>query len=189
MDMDTTRGSLLVRLRDRSDDQAWRDFRTLYAPLLYRYARARGLGREDAEEVRDQCLEVVAREMPDFEYDKQKGGFQNWLRRIAGNKVIDLLRKRRERIADTKQIRAVRDPGPSPEELWEQNWHHEHLKFCVERIRDSVSEINYRAFQMLLFEDRSVKEVCTRLGITPNQVYKGRNRILQRVRRMMAEFD
>ena len=187
--MDTTRKSLLARVRNRSDDSAWRQFRNLYGPLLYRYARARGLSRDDAEEVRDQCLEVVTRQMPDFEYDKHKGGFKNWLRRITGNKVVDLLRKHHEQVADTQQILAVRHPGPSPDEVWEHHWHHEHLKYCVEQVRGSVSEVNYRAFQMLLLEDRSVNEVCTRLGITPNQAYKAKARILQRVRQKLAEFD
>ena len=74
--MATTRASLLLRLKDPTDAEAWSEFHKLYAPLLYRYARRRGLSRDDAEEIRDQCLEVVTRKMPTFEYDKEKGGVQ-----------------------------------------------------------------------------------------------------------------
>lgn len=52
--MTTTRATLLARLKNRSDAEAWSQFQKLYAPLLYRYARGRGLSREDAEDVRDQ---------------------------------------------------------------------------------------------------------------------------------------
>ena len=120
--MATTRGSLLLRIKNMNDREAWQEFHALYAPLLYRYARRRGLSRADAEEARDQCLEVIARKMPAFEYDKEKGGFKNWLHRVVDNKVVDLLRKRREKIADTEEIRSVRDAGPSPAEIWEQSW-------------------------------------------------------------------
>ena len=52
--MNTTRTTLLSRLKTRSDAAAWSEFHRIYAPLLYRYARGRGLSRADAEEVRDQ---------------------------------------------------------------------------------------------------------------------------------------
>ena len=116
--MATTRASLLLSLKGRSNTEAWSEFHKLYAPLLYRYARGRGLSRDDAEEVRDRCLEVVTRKMPTFEYDKAKGGFKNWLRRVADHRVVDFCRKRRERKADTEEIRSLRDAGPSPAEIW-----------------------------------------------------------------------
>jgi DNA-directed RNA polymerase specialized sigma24 family protein len=77
--MTTTRTTLLARVKNRSDAAAWDEFHQLYAPLLYRYARSRGLSREDAADVRDACLEVVARKIADFEYDRAKGGFKSWL--------------------------------------------------------------------------------------------------------------
>ena len=187
--MTTTRASLLLRIKNRSDAGAWAEFHKLYAPLLYRYARSRGLPRQDAEEVRDECLEVVARKIPRFDYDTEKGSFKNWLYRIASGKVIDLLRKHHERVADTQDLRDLRDAEPTPDELWEQHWKYEHLKRCVEQIRGSVSKMNYEAFHMLLFEECTVEEVCARLGLNANQVYKAKSRVLQRVRQKLTELD
>lgn len=187
--MNTTRTTLLSRLKTRSDAAAWREFHRIYAPLLYRYARGRGLSRADAEEVRDQCLEIVARKIPTFEYDKKKGRFKGWLRRIAQRRVVDLFRKRRELVAGSGVIRAAIDPGPTGDEVWDRQWELEHLRFCVERIRGSVSETSYRAFHMLLFDECSVEEVCARLGLNTNQVYKIKSRVLQRVRQELREFE
>ena len=183
--MPTTRASLLLQIKDRSNAEAWSEFHALYAPLLYRYARGRGLARENAEEVRDQCLEVVSRKIKDFDYDKEKGGFKNWLYRIASGKVIDHLRKRREKRADTQALDGLVDPTPTPDEQWEQTWKNEHLKYCVEQVRQHVSEMNYRAFHMLLFEDCTVDEVRARLGMNANQVYKAKSRVLLRVRKIL----
>ena len=187
--MATTRGSLLARIKDRDDREAWQEFHTLYAPLLYRYARRRGLSQADAEETRDQCLEVIARKMPAFEYDKEKGGFKNWLHRIVDNKVVDLLRKRRERIVDSGDIRKLRDPEPSPQEVWEQQWRNEHLKYCVEKARTRVSDRNFQVFHLLVLDGYTVEEVCAQLGLNPNQVYKAKARVLKHVAQMMAELD
>ncbi len=187
--MNTTRPSLLIRIKDPRDTEAWTQFHDLYAPLIYRYARRRGLPREDAEDVRDQCLEVVARKIADFEYEKAKGGFKNWLYRIASGKVIDLMRKRREKIADSQDIRGLVDPAPSPDEVWEEHWRHEHLKYCVEQVRGLVSPRNFKVFEMLLFDESTVKEVCDQLGLTANQVYKAKSRVLRSVCQVMSELD
>lgn len=187
--MSDTRPSLLLRVRDRGDSEAWGEFHKLYAPLLYRYARSRGLSREDAEEVRDQCLERISQKIPSFEYDKHKGGFKNWLFRMARGKVIDLLRKHREQRADTQAIQEVVDPASAPDAHWSEVWKMEHLRYCVEQARESVSDKNYQAFCMLLYEGSSVQEVCDRLGMKADHVYKARFRVLQRVREIMNELD
>ena len=45
-----TRPSLLIRVRDPADADAWRQFLDLYGPLVYRFARKRGLQDADAAE-------------------------------------------------------------------------------------------------------------------------------------------
>lgn len=186
--MRTTRVSLLLRVKDASDGNAWDEFHDLYAPLLYNYARSRGLSSADAEEIRDQCLEVVARKITDFEYDRAKGGFKCWLYRIASYKIIDMLRKSKEKRADTRVLRSLRSPEPSPDELWEKHWRNEHLKFCVQQARASVSEQSYRAFHMLLFDGCAVPDVCEALGLNTNQVYKAKSRVLQRIREVLDQL-
>ena len=47
--MTTTRKTLLQRVRDHSDREAWEQFFELYAPILEGYARAHGLSRSDAD--------------------------------------------------------------------------------------------------------------------------------------------
>ncbi len=186
--MENTRATLLVKIKDSGNAQAWTEFHQLYAPLLYGYASARGLSHEDAEEVRDQCLEIVVRKIPTFEYDKESGGFRSWLYRMANSRVADLLRRRAVRVAGKVDIKSLVDPSPTPDELWERNWKDEHLRFCVEQVRDSVPEEKYRVFCMLLYEDCSAGEVCDRLGMNRNQVYKAKAGVLQQVRNKLAEL-
>ena len=186
--MRTTRVSLLLRVKDPTDTKAWYEFHGLYAPLLYNYARSRGLTYADAEEIRDQCLEVIANKIGAFEYDRSKGGFKCWLYRIASCKVIDMLRKSRNKRADTRAMRMLTAEEPSSGELWDKHWRDEHLKFCVQQARDTVSEKNYRAFHMLLFDGCAVPDVCEALGLNTNQVYKAKSRVLQRVREVLDQL-
>lgn len=184
----STRATLLARLWDRSDDAAWREFYKLYASLIYRYARARGLSCADAEEVRDQCLEVLSRKMSTLQYDREKGSFKNWLHRVVNRRVIDLIRKPREQLAKSSDLRRLPTAAPTPEEVWEHHWRDQHLRYCVEQVRGSVSPKNFEAFRMLLFEGRSVADVGSRLGMNANQVYKAKSRVLNCVRAAMAQL-
>lgn len=187
--MDPTRASLLLRVKDPHDAEAWREFHDLYAPLLYAYARARGLGHEDAEDVRSTCYESLVRQLPGFEYDKARGGFKAWLRTLVQRRVVDLLRRRTEAQADSEELAGLPDPTPAMDELWEQSWRRRHLQFCVDKVRNLVPEQTHAVFRMLVDEDRDVPDVCQRLGITANQVYKAKARVLALIREQMALLD
>lgn len=184
-----TRISLLLRIRNLQDTQAWAEFHDLYAPLLYRYARARGLGHEDAEDIRSTCYEAIVRQIARFEYDAQKGGFKAWLRTLVDRRVIDRLRKRREKLAESQQLREVESNEPSAENLWEQHWRQQHLLYCMELSRQRVSEQTFEVFRLLIQEERPVDEVCQRLQMNRNQVYKAKARVLENIREIMESFD
>lgn len=186
--MNTTRASLLIRIKDPRDTEAWAQFHDLYAPLIYRYARGRWLGREDAEDVRSKCYEAIVRQIKTFDYEKAKGGFKAWLRTMVDRRVIDLFRKKREQRADSGALRQLESNQPSPEEIWEKQWRNQHLKYCVEQLRSEVSQRTFEAFSMIVIEGRPVAEVCDELGPTPNQIYKAKARMLRRVRKKMAEI-
>ncbi len=186
--MDETRASLLIRIQDEGDLQSWQEFYRLYAPLIYRFVRQKGMSQADAEEIRDECMETVVRKISEFQYDRARGGFKNWLRRIAYNRMIDLRRRRREKHANTKELHAVVTEDPGPDEIWDRQWRKAHLRFCVQQIKNEVSEQNYRAFWLLMFEERSVVEVGAELSMNTNQIYKAKSRVLARIRQKLEEL-
>jgi RNA polymerase sigma-70 factor (ECF subfamily) len=185
--MTTTRATLLDRVRDPRDREAWEQFFELYAPLLEGYARANGLGPADAEEVRDRCLAVVAQRMPDFEYERALGTFKAWLFRIAHGKVVDVRRRAREERAPTEALRALPSPADDPDELWERRWREEHLRFALARAREAESAAGRDAIDLLL-QHAPVELVRERTQLTVHQVYKVRARLLKRVRESLARL-
>ncbi len=55
-----TRQSLLVRLKDPRDEQAWSEFVAIYTPLVDRLARAKGLQPADAADLAQEVFRAVA---------------------------------------------------------------------------------------------------------------------------------
>jgi RNA polymerase sigma-70 factor (ECF subfamily) len=184
----TTRKTLLQRVRDPANREAWTEFFDLYAPLLEAYALAQGLSRADAEEVRDRSLEVVARRLPSFEYERSRGRFQGWLHAIARGKVVDLRREQRLRRGDDSGLASLADPEGGPDDAWDRAWRREHLLHGLRQVRASEPPAAFRVFELLLLEELSVPEVCARTGLNANQVYKAKARVLARVREHLARL-
>src|SRR3954469_17905012 len=74
-----TRASLIARLSDVDDIEAWQEFVQIYLPLLYRLARRKGLQHADAEETAQEVLVAVSRAVHRWELDPERGRFRNWL--------------------------------------------------------------------------------------------------------------
>ena len=92
--MDTTRATLLERIRDRADTNAWGQFDAIYRPMLMRFAQGRGLSLSQAEDVTQHCMAAVHKHIDEFEYDPSKGRFRGWLRTLVNNRVRDMGRLR-----------------------------------------------------------------------------------------------
>src|SRR5213075_829282 len=74
-----TRASLLVQIRDGSNHVAWQEFANLYGPVVYGFARKRGLQDADAADLMQDVLRSVSSAMHRLEYDPVRGAFRGWL--------------------------------------------------------------------------------------------------------------
>ncbi len=186
--METTRPSLLLRIRDHTDSAAWRAFDAVYRPMLYRFARASGLGHDDAEDTAQQCLVGVSEHIGEFAYDPQRGRFKSWLRTLVNNRVRNLLRARRERQGQSGDFQAAQQCEPAPEEAFDKIWMEGHLWHCLREIRAEVEEATFLAFQYYVIEQRPLETVCAALNLTPNNVYTIKWRLTERVAAKMKEL-
>src|SRR6059058_5511900 len=93
-----TRRSLLSRLKQWDDQESWQDFFNTYWRLIYSVARRAGLGDGEAQDVVQETVAAVARQMPNFKYDPQAGSFKSWLLLITRRRILDHLRKEYRRV-------------------------------------------------------------------------------------------
>lgn len=188
---DSTRSTLLVRLRDRGDTDAWETFHSLYRPLICGYAVSRGLGSAEAEDVAQQCSQVVMERIAEYEH---LGSFKAWLRAIAEHKIVDQIRRARRLVqGDTafwgEQRSAVGARAPdSPEAMWDRQWERAHIMHCAERAKRSVNESTYEAFEACVVRGMDPAAVASLLNITLAQVYVAKHRVLERIRTMLREI-
>ncbi|MCC6660981.1 MAG: sigma-70 family RNA polymerase sigma factor [Phycisphaerales bacterium] len=183
--MDPTRSTLLVRLRNPADQQAWQTFDVLYRGMLIGYARARGLTRADAEDVAQQCSQAVLEQIAQYAH---QGSFSRWLRAIAHHKIADLARRRHEVRLPSGEWRAQPDDTPAADKVWDRHWAEAHLRYCAEAARAEVADSTYAAFVGTALDGRSAEAVGAALGMSVNQVYVSKHRVLERIRAKMLDL-
>jgi RNA polymerase sigma-70 factor (ECF subfamily) len=185
-----TRASLLVRLRDRQDEAAWREFVDLYAPLVYGYARKQGLQDADAADLSQEVLGAVASAAGRFDYDPQRGAFRNWLFTIVRRKLLNRRRAQQSRPHDNRAVSTQRllEQCPVPDAgqaLWETEWQQQLFAWACVQARRDICDATWQAFWMTAIEDRSGKQVAAELGLSVAAVYCARSRVLARLKELV----
>jgi RNA polymerase sigma factor (sigma-70 family) len=193
-EMPPTRPTLLHRLRDAHDRDAWRQFVELYAPLVYGLARRHGLQDSDAADLTQDVLRSVSGAVGRFEYDPRRGRFRNWLftaarRRIAAFRAAASRRPVAAGDTDARE-RLEQLPAPDDEEqFWEQEYRRRLFAWAAERVRPSFTEPSWRAFWLTAVEGRDPAAVAAELGLSLGAVYVAKSRALARIREQVRQAE
>ncbi len=186
-----TRPTLVLRLRNPTDQAAWNTFVEIYAPVVLAYAKRCGLQEADAADVVQEVLRSVYGAAERFSYDPTKGSFRGWLFTIARNRVKHLRRRRIEVTGGT----VVREMMASqPDRLDDQNrWEREHqarlFAWAVERVKPDFRQGTWDAFWGVAVDNESVVDVATRLDMTVGAVYVAKSRVVARIRAEIQDIE
>jgi RNA polymerase sigma-70 factor (ECF subfamily) len=182
----STRATLLVRLRQDSDAQAWATFVDLYTPLVYRFCRRRSLQDADARDVTQQVLTIVCRTIGKFEYDRQRGRFRNWLGAMTAHE-ISRYRRRSQRQGKGvgngwgDDIAALASAAVDP--AWAEEFNSYIFQRAIDRIRPEFDASVWQAFELTWLQDMAAKEAGKKIGKPSAWIYKSRYKVIERLRR------
>lgn len=188
-----TRQSLIVRLKDRHDQQAWGEFLEIYRPLVYRLAIGKGLQHADAEDVVQQVFSSVAGALERWQPDAQRARFRTWLTTIARNVIINALTRRTADRAsgDTseRELLAQQASDESASQLLLLESHREIFQWAARRVREEFEPATWDAFWLTAVEGREVEEVAPLVGKKPGAIYAARSRVMRRLKEVVAQWD
>ncbi len=195
-----TRRSLLTRLKNWDDQESWKDFFDTYSKLIYSVALKAGLNETEAEEVVQETIIAVAKQMKRFKYDPAIGSFKGWLLHTTRWRINDQLRKRRgeggamgrkhKTSTRTATVERIPDPAASNlEDIWEQEWRKTMFEVAIGKVRRRVDPGQYQIFDAYVIKQWPVKKVIEVLGVSPGQVYLAKHRISALIKKEIANLE
>ena len=193
-----TRESLLLRVGDPANAEAWREFAAIYRPAVYRLARRRGLQDADAEDLSQRVLVAISQKIADWRPTSPQGAFRAWVTVIARNLALNALTRTRIDSAKggTSVIeRLARQPAQegSGGELTAREFNDEYRRALFRRMSDQIcgefQESTWQAFWMTTVEGIPIAEAARQLGKTEGVIYAGRSRVMQRLKQKVREFE
>jgi len=191
----TTRASLLLRLRDSQDHEAWVEFVSLYEPVAYRLLRRHGLQDADAREVMQDLFMAVGRSIDRWDPAKERGSFRGWLRRVVRNLVINWLkgRARRAIVTGGSDLQALLDNLPAasdPESVeFDRELRRALFRQAAERVRAEVLPPTWQAFWETGVVGASPAAAAQKLGMTVGAIRVAKCRVLARLQIAVKELE
>lgn len=182
-----TRRSLVDKLRDWDDRKRWQEFFDTYWKLIYSAARKSGLTDAEAQEVVQETVITVAKNIEKLRYDPAIGSFKGWLLNITRWRIADQFRKRspadqhRAPSADDRQTATIeRVPDPRAvnlDELWEKEWKGNLFEAAITRVKKKVDPKQFQIFDCYVRKEWPAQKVADQLQVSVGQVYLARHRV------------
>jgi RNA polymerase sigma-70 factor (ECF subfamily) len=190
--MHETSLSLLDRSRDNLGDGSWERLVDVYSPLLRAWLARYGVQPADADDLVQEILLTVARELPKFEHSGRTGAFRNWLRAILTHRLRDFWRSRRNRAAAAggsswaEQLDQLADEKSDASREWDAQHDRHVMARLLEQVRPRFEPRTWEAFHRQVIDGERADVVAAALGLSLNSVYVARSRVLSTLRREAA---
>ena len=185
--MNETRQSLLLRAQTGEAD-AWKDLTALYRPLILAWLHRQGVPARDLEDLSQEVLLSVVKNLPGFRHSGQRGAFRTWLRTIVCRRTADYWRAQG---ADTQAqggsgataaLQQLADPVSELNRQWDEE-HDRYVVHCLlDRVEEEFEPITLQAFRRLALDGISGAEAAQELGLSVAAVYVAKSRVLARMR-------
>lgn len=177
--MNTTPVTLLKRIRESGDAEAWDRFVELATPALYAWAHRAGLRHDDAADLVQEVFLLLAVKLPQFQYDPSQS-FRGWLRQVTLNKWHERRRLRSPPLVGDEALEEIAEPAD--EAFWETDYREYLVARAMEIMQAEFEPKTWRACWEHVVSGRTAADVATELGMTPGAVYVAKCRVLARLR-------
>jgi RNA polymerase sigma-70 factor, ECF subfamily len=192
--LDETRITLLDQL-SAGTEAAWNELDTLYRPLIFGWLRRFDFQLSDQEDLTQDVMSKLHREIKKFEHNGRVGAFRSWLKTITANQARDFIRSGRfqpKAIGDST-FQAVINQLDDPNSDASREFDRQHDAFVVRRMLDAIKpefeESTLEAFTLHVLSGLSASEVAEQMGTTTGNVYVAKSRVLRRLRERVGNWS
>ena len=195
-----TRTTLLERLKNWRDDSSWQVFFDTYWKLIYGIAIKAGLTKEEAQDVVQETIFTVAKQMPNFKYDRKVGSFKSWLLNTTRWRIADQFRKRGKIAisrsssddADTETWMMDKIIDPASQDmnaLWDDAWEKSLLDAAITKVKRRLDPQKYQIFDFCVNKEWSPEKIAETFSIPISRVYLAKHRATEMIREEVKKME
>ena len=193
-----TRNSLLLRLPDKADIDAWDQFVAIYQPLVFRLARSKGFQDADANDIVQEVMLAVSKSIHRWDHDPTKGRFRDWLYKIARNLMINFLTRRKHLPlgqGGSELVRLLNDCiDPNVEESqssreFDLEYRRQIYISAAHTVQNDVRPKTWEAFHKTSIDCLGIAETSRALQMSEGAVVVARCRVLARLREAVRRLE
>jgi RNA polymerase sigma factor (sigma-70 family) len=178
--------TLRTLIKLETDVDSWREFVRFYSPVIYGFARKRGLKDAGAANVMRAVLRSVARGAGTVEYNPKCETTSAWLYSVTCDQIRHLLSTQKNRSRGTgdscSQINSAADHQTEPDSDWELEYQRQLAVKAMESVKQQFDSLAWQAFWKTAIDGRPALDVGLELRMPPGEVYVAKSRVLVRLR-------
>ena len=187
--MNSTSISLLNRLQQTDDSENWNRLVSLYAPLLRAWLRKYEVQASDADDLVQEVLATVLKDLPMFEHSERTGAFRSWLRTILANRVKLLWRSQKYRPLASgsssldEKLNQLEDDASEVSQIWNREHDEYVLKRLMRTVQSQFEPKTWQAFHRQVVDGERANIVARELDMSVGGAYMAKSRVLSALRR------
>ena len=193
----TTRQTLIVRIKNRDDEQAWSEFVSYYRSFIRVILKYLNVSENDIEDLAQDVLLKIWKALEKLNFDSERARFRTWMTAVIRNAVIDFQRAKKRKIKTVDSdnpLDAEKFPLDNDEftQIVDKEWRVHITNMALDNIRSSFSGNAMEVFEMHL-NQASIAEIAKSLNLAESSVYKLRKRVeeklFEEVKRLKLELE
>ena len=184
---ESTRSSVLRAVADTENEAAWNRLFNLYAGFVYSIARRKGLNDSDADDMVQIVFADLARNLPTFKYNREKGRFRSYLTGLINWRVMDRLKASKRDAELMANFWQEAKSAGGDDDFSKREWQVAAMEEALRRIKPDVRPEHYAAFVASAVEGQDTDVVTKLYGISRDNLYQIRNRLTVKLREKLDE--
>lgn len=192
MDEYNTRQTLIAKIRDQHNEQAWEDFSYFYEAYIYSIVIRMGVNKSDQDDLVQKIILQIWKSLPNFEYRPNGGKFRSWIYGLTRYQALMHFRtdkRYKAKLAKASDMTVeLNDTDSEMDDESIKEWRHHLFQLAWDRVKDELGE-TYRECFLLFGQGHDVHEVAKRLNIKTNSAHVYRQRVVKRLSREVRFLD
>ena len=151
----------------------------------------------EAQDVVQETVISVAKDIQKFKRDRTLGTFKGWLRNLTRWRIANQLRKRDRNVPAGDNL-SMPLPGSDEiagpvnadlETIWEEDWQANLLEAAMERVKPRVKEEHYQIFDLNVVRQWPAGKVAQTLGVNIGMVYLAKHRVMALIKKEIRVLE